>query len=401
MMDPHSLPEEEISLEEVLKSPRMLPEIYARLTQACADETALEHGWISLAALMLRYRESKQWLQDGFDTWEGFMDTLSERYKRGRTQLRSYLGVAEYFLPTISEEKLEAIGISSALEMRRQSKLAGKPVPQEIIDVAAQLTTKELRARLAQSFHLQEDPKGTWFDFQGAFFNAEQRQEFRDAVKVAMKVLGIKPNVPDHIARGEIMLAFAKEFFGTHAPEVYGTQAESADMKARYKRLGDHADFCEMCALFIEPGPCKVGQAILAGAYVEKFDAATTVVANETDMVWVAISIQTGQPCEIFKNEKEARNSTSGAADEIMLWARDSATEIIRRAVFNRDNWECTNCHDASLTWGSAHMHEKKHRGDGGNISVANGTTLCYNCHINTEAGHGDRQPQWSAGNRA
>lgn len=222
MMDHIELPETE---SPDLKSPRMIAEIYARLGQACADETALEHGWISLGALLWRYRESKQWREDGFETWEGLMDTLSERYKRGRTQLRSYLGVAEYFLPTISEEKLESIGISSALEMRRQSKLANKPVPQEIIDTAADLTTKELRARLAQAFHLQEEPKGTWFDFQGAFFNQEQRNEFRQAVKVAMKVLGIKPNVPDHIARAEIMLAFAREFFGTYAVEVYGKEA--------------------------------------------------------------------------------------------------------------------------------------------------------------------------------
>lgn len=383
-------------------SPRMLPEIYKRLSEACADEAALEHGWISLGALLLRYRDSKQWADDGFESFDTFMETLRQRFKRGRTQLRSYLGVAEFFLPTISEADLEAIGVSNALEMRRASKLAGKPVPDALVLEAKALTTKELRAKLAEAFNITNDEKGTWFDLQGCFFTTDQRREFKDAAKVAMKVLGIKPSVPDHIARAEIMLAFAKEFFGTHAPEVYGTQPESADVRARYKRLGDHADFCEMCALFIEPSPCEVGRAILAGAFVENFNAATAVAGNEDDKVWVLASSIHGNPVEIFHSQKQGLEfiQTFGEGDgKLVLWTRAEAVEIIRRAVFIRDGWKCTNCHDESLTWETAEMHERLHRGQGGNISVANGTTLCHNCHMqDEEAGHGKRQPQWSKG---
>lgn len=376
----------------------LLARIYQQLGEATTGEVALEHSWMRLGAMLLQYKNAgaAQWKKDGFDTFEIFMLGLRDKYNRGRTQLWGYINAAEYFLPTVDSSTLEKIGISKALEMRRQSRLVGKPVPEEIVKVAALQTTtiKELRAMLGAAFNIQDDgPAGTWFDFQGTYYTAEQKAEFKDAVRVAMKVLGLKPNVPDHIARGEIMLAFAKEFFGTHAPEVYGKQQAEPDAEtiARYKRLGDHAGLCEQCALFLEPSPCEAGKAILTG------QAAEVPAPGDDEMVWVGISVADQRPSEIFRNHKLAMESLHGAAACVIQWPYKSAVEIIRRKVFERDNYTCTNCGDTSLTWASGHMHEKIWRGKGGNISLANGTTLCYTCHIlNEEAGHGKRQPQWS-----
>lgn len=76
------------------------------------------------------------------------------------------------------------------------------------------------------------------------------------------------------------------------------------------------------------------------------------------------------------------------------------AVESIRLQVFERDNYKCTHC-SAEVTWGKpgehgppkGEMHERVWRGNGGEISVENSTTLCYYCHHHTEAGHGKRKP--------
>ena len=41
-------------------------------------------------------------------------------------------------------------------------------------------------------------------------------------------------------------------------------------------------------------------------------------------------------------------------------------------------------------------MHEKQHRGKGGEISLENSEGLCAFCHLEVE--HGDRRPQFRGG---
>lgn len=115
------------------------------------------------------------------------------------------------------------------------------------------------------------------------------------------------------------------------------------------------------------------------------------------ELVWVKLDITTGTlgPVAIFANYKQARDS---GASPIAEYSRQWATDFIRRAVFVRDNWTCTHCGD-EISWDGpnrGHLHERLFRGNGGEISVANSTTLCYTCHMaDPVAGHGKRKPQW------
>ncbi len=112
-------------------------------------------------------------------------------------------------------------------------------------------------------------------------------------------------------------------------------------------------------------------------------------------MSWVEISDLTGLPIRIFKNEKRAV-ANSRSWDRVSFVLRSFAVTEIRRAIWLRDNKTCTHC-GATVLWGVMNMHERCWRGRGGDISVANGTCLCYHCHIDDEvAGHGKRKVQWS-----
>lgn len=118
--------------------------------------------------------------------------------------------------------------------------------------------------------------------------------------------------------------------------------------------------------------------------------------------VWVKISGVTKTPILIFRTVRDALTNEAYELGLVLEWERANAVDIIRRAVFIRDNWECTHCGQSVTLDGErkGEMHERKWRGRGGEISIENSTTLCQDCHKNAKVGgHGNRKPQFGARN--
>lgn len=67
----------------------------------------------------------------------------------------------------------------------------------------------------------------------------------------------------------------------------------------------------------------------------------------------------------------------------------------IRRQILERQHHECLRC-GALISEESMHMHEKIHRGRGGEISLENSVGLCADCHIGRSGEHGSRRPQFT-----
>jgi Rieske Fe-S protein len=111
-------------------------------------------------------------------------------------------------------------------------------------------------------------------------------------------------------------------------------------------------------------------------------------------MVWAGIGAD-GLAERIYKNRKLAVIAGEPMGGAYML--RAQAVTEIRRKIWLRDNKTCTHC-GQTVPWNVMQMHERIWRGRGGEISVANGTALCYHCHqCDDVAGHGKRSPQWTA----
>ena len=205
-------------------------DIYDQLGQIGKAENSLEHSYVRLGAMLCAFKAGEYWRDlasmDGviYPNFDAFMLELRDHFQKGRTQLWSYLGVAEKLLPLVSAEKLDAMGISKALELQRVVKRGQKLTPEAVAEaVAPETTIKQLRASLAEMYQIVDDrPTGTWFDFDGAFFTSEEKKEFEDAVRVTVMLLGLKKEIPAHIQRKEIFLAWAREFLGTHSADVYG-----------------------------------------------------------------------------------------------------------------------------------------------------------------------------------
>lgn len=201
--------------------------IHNVLANGAENQLKLEATWITLGSLLADFKLTEQWRELNYQCFEDFILELRDKYDRGKTQLLGYTDVAEKLLPIIPAEHLTEIGISKCFELKRAVKmLEGKPLPDDIIEKARKPETKikELRALIGSSLHIADDrEQGTWFDLGGCFFTAEERKEFVDALKLAKAHLALAPSVPDHIARKEIMLDFAREYFATWAPVVYGS----------------------------------------------------------------------------------------------------------------------------------------------------------------------------------
>jgi hypothetical protein len=218
-----------VNLAEVLRQ-----EIYAQLGKAETEEVNLDRSWMRLGTMLAAFKAQECWRDlDGYASFDEFIGELKNRYHRGRTQLYAYLSVAETLGPVIPAETLEKIGISKAMELKRAMVKSGKQLPEELVTAAEAPTTtiKELRGLVGEALHVTDDrTPGTWFDWGGSFLTPEEKQLFKDAVCVTIRLLDIKKEVPDHIQRKAIFLAWAQEFLGTHSAEVYGPDSNLQDV---------------------------------------------------------------------------------------------------------------------------------------------------------------------------
>jgi hypothetical protein len=104
--------------------------------------------------------------------------------------------------------------------------------------------------------------------------------------------------------------------------------------------------------------------------------------------VWVQLG-DNGEAVRIFKNQKEMFFSCP--VDREACMERSVATGQIRAAIWARQNGICIRCPNL-LTSGGMHMHEKAHRGRGGDISLENSEGLCYQCHLGELGVHPEKQ---------
>ncbi len=210
------------------ESEHVRAQIYTELKGSTEYCYKLEQSWVRLGILLSEFKGKELWRHyNEYQVFDDFISELKERYKRGRTQLYGYMGAAEALLPIMSPEQLERIGISKALELKRaQKKLDGKKLSTELINGALDptKTASELRGAIGAELHLTEEPKGSWLDLQGFFMLPDERKEFKEAFLATEGLLGLSNTLPDHIRRKEVILAWMREWYGTHAAEFNGVQ---------------------------------------------------------------------------------------------------------------------------------------------------------------------------------
>lgn len=107
-----------------------------------------------------------------------------------------------------------------------------------------------------------------------------------------------------------------------------------------------------------------------------------------SEMAWVELDKDGRFPVRIFKSQKAAML----CPNRIDYWDRALAVKLIRTALFVRSQGFCELCASV-VTLKSGHMHERKFRGKGGEISLENSVFICARTHT---LEHKDRNPHWS-----
>ena len=215
------------ALQPWSESDRVRGQIYSELEGSTLAAFKLEQSWTRLGVLLSEFKQKELWRHySEYQTYDDFIHELGERFKRGRTILYGYVGAVEALLPIMTAEKIEQMGISKALELKRAMKqLNGKPLPEAVIASALSgSTAKELRADIGKALNAAPDEKGTWLDLGGMFMTTDERKEFKEAFLMTEGLLGLSNTVPDHIRRKEVLLTWMREWYGTHATEFSGVK---------------------------------------------------------------------------------------------------------------------------------------------------------------------------------
>jgi hypothetical protein len=107
-----------------------------------------------------------------------------------------------------------------------------------------------------------------------------------------------------------------------------------------------------------------------------------------------SVEVVNDRPIRIFRSNKSAAIAGLHGA-QVTVMARVDATRMIREDVFARTGAACEFC-GAIITWGTMHLHERKPRGEGGEISLENSVGICAKCHeFGPNAEHADRRLRW------
>jgi hypothetical protein len=205
-------------------------EIYQQMESLATSECTLARSYVRFGKLLLEFKQSESWRAIGYESLNQFVTELVTKWGRKRTQIYAYLSVVELLLPTIPADKLEAMGISKALELKyalekQRKALPTATIPEDVIAAALKhdTTGKELRAMIGAAFNQTDDREaGTWYDCNGFYMTPEERKEYAAAVKMTIIQLGLKKEMAEHMQRKAVYMAWMQEYFATHAAEVYG-----------------------------------------------------------------------------------------------------------------------------------------------------------------------------------
>jgi hypothetical protein len=210
-------------------SDNLRSEIDDLLEQINSHQLRLSHSYARLGGMLSEVEKSKEWVNWGFETFPRYMAYVGEKIDRRKSQMYAVLSVATDLLPYLTEEKLEAIGITKAHELRRfvntsglrpDVMLAGGDV--QLMEFAAdpKVTAAQLRVEVNKLLHQEEEPQGLWFDLGGCYFTLEEKRTWERAVELGKRMAEVTSSTSEHGQLKAALLLMAQEVFGSWEPEL-------------------------------------------------------------------------------------------------------------------------------------------------------------------------------------
>lgn len=214
-------------MSNIVKVENNLVELHAKSTAAKVDllitelltaEARLENDYAKLGHLLVDVHKNLYWKYIGFHSFGEYMKELSEKYRKGRTQLYHYFSTVRELSPYITEVQLNEMGIAKAAELKKSVKRSGFPPTPDVIEQAMshEVTTSNLRRILFESDNAVDD-RGLWMDQEGFYVTEDEKTVIMSADELALRIdPAVSPDVPDWVRRKEIRLRQAMEFLGAY-----------------------------------------------------------------------------------------------------------------------------------------------------------------------------------------
>lgn len=193
-------------------------EIEATLQNIASQQVSLASSYVRLAKLVIAAQRNRYWYKWGFASAGEFISFIGNSVSRAKSQIYGYVSVVENLLPYVSEEALDKMGISRALELSRFVK-SGKTVTQKLIEAATDSAIKleDLHVMVLTEMNEKGEVLGKWYEpLSGFYATAEERKEIQSAIDAVKRELPEVLTLPDHMQRKEIMLALSREFVSTY-----------------------------------------------------------------------------------------------------------------------------------------------------------------------------------------
>jgi len=187
-----------------------------------ASSTGLERGFATLGFMILEVAQMHYW-EVHYDTFQQFLADVSGRCGRSINQLNRYFLTVRDLSEIFTQEDLETMGISKAMQVR-QVKDYPTGIPAKVREAALDpsVTAKELKKVIHEEIKFPDEPhEGEWVDYEAEGYVTADRKATLDAAVFA--AMHTEPLINMKNSKGAVMLEvlerWAQEYISSH-PEA-------------------------------------------------------------------------------------------------------------------------------------------------------------------------------------
>jgi len=199
-------------------------QIDSLINKLLSAEKGLERGYAKFGLLLTEVSERELWREAEFKSFDKYLETLQEKYHRGRTMLWSYFSAVREMKPYLSEEQMDKMGISKLGVLKKATKQLGFPPNQEVIDTALdpEKTVSDVRKSVAQNHKLAEtEQDGIWFELPGFFVTPDEKLVIESAFENSWRTDPVvQKSVKESVRAKEGLLRMSMEYNNTYASAV-------------------------------------------------------------------------------------------------------------------------------------------------------------------------------------
>lgn len=199
-------------------------QIDALIRETVASEFRLDKRYAKLGVLLTEVSEKELWRDTEFKSFDEYVNSLAERYHRGRTQLYAIFAAVREMRPYLNEDQMNKMGISKLGVLKKATKELGFPPNADVIETALDpaKTVSDVRKSVAQNHKLTEpEQQGTWLDLGGFFVTPEERLVIKSGFEATWRTDPvIQKTVKESIRTKEGLLRLCMEYLSVHSDGV-------------------------------------------------------------------------------------------------------------------------------------------------------------------------------------